>query len=86
MQQGLKDFDVSVFFGIVAPSGTPQEVIGKLNAAFVKVLNDPKVRDTLAAQGLEPAASSSPEQLAEYMRGEAAKWKDIIARSGAKAD
>jgi tripartite-type tricarboxylate transporter receptor subunit TctC len=85
-EQGLKDFDVSVFFGIVAPSGTPQEVIGKLNAAFVKVLNDPKVRDTLAAQGLEPAASSSPEQLAEYMRGEAAKWKDIIARSGAKAD
>jgi tripartite-type tricarboxylate transporter receptor subunit TctC len=85
-EQGLKDFDVSVFFGIVAPAGTPPAVIGKLNSAFVKVLQDPKVRDYLEAQGLEPASATTPEQLSTYMRAEAAKWKDVIAKSGARAD
>jgi tripartite-type tricarboxylate transporter receptor subunit TctC len=85
-EQGLKDFDVSVFFGIVAPAGTPPEVVKKLNSSFVKVLQDPKIRDSLSAQGLEPAAATTPEQLSAYMRSEAAKWKDIIAKSGAKAD
>jgi tripartite-type tricarboxylate transporter receptor subunit TctC len=85
-EQGLKDFDVSVFFGIVAPAGTPPAVIGKLNSAFVKVLQEPSVRESLAAQGLEPAQATTPEQLSEYMRAEATKWKDVIAKSGARAD
>ena len=85
-EQGLKDFDVSVFFGIVVPAGTPPDIVTKLNASFVKVLQEPKISDSLSAQGLESAPATTPEQLSTYMRSEAAKWKDIIAKSGAKVD
>jgi tripartite-type tricarboxylate transporter receptor subunit TctC len=85
-EQGMKDFDVSVFFGIVAPAGTPQEVVTKLNAAFSQALADPEVRTKLSAQGLEPPADTTPAQLAAYMRREAAKWQEIVKASGAKAD
>lgn len=86
MEQGVKDFDVSVFFGIVAPSGTPQEVVTQLNAAFIRVLQQPDVKTMLAAQGLEPPPQSTPAQLAVYMRSELAKWREVIQVSGAKAD
>jgi len=86
MEQGLKDFDASVFFGIVAPSGTPQEVVSKLNAAFAQVLRQPDVKQRLSEQGLEPPPQTTPAQLAVYMRSEAAKWNEVIKLSGAKAD
>jgi len=86
MEQGLKDFDASVFFGIVAPSGTPQDVVTKLNAAFAQVMQQPDVKQRLAQQGLEPPPQSTPAQLAVYMRSEAAKWREVIKVSGAKAD
>jgi len=85
-EQGLKDFDASVFFGIVAPAGTPSEVVNKLNAAFAAVLKQPDVRQRLAQQGLEPPPDYTPAQLAGYMRNEAAKWREVIRTSGARAD
>jgi len=85
-EQGLKDFDSSVFFGIVAPAGTPSEVVTKLNAAFAAVLQQPDVRQRLSQQGLEPPPNYTPAQLAGYMRNEAAKWREVIRTSGARAD
>lgn len=85
-EQGLKDFDASVFFGIVVPAGTPPEVVGKLNGAFTQVLQSPDIKAKLAAQGLEPPAKYTPAQLASYMRDESAKWREVIKQSGAKAD
>jgi tripartite-type tricarboxylate transporter receptor subunit TctC len=85
-EQGVAGFDVSVFFGIVAPASTPRDVIDKLNRAFVEVLKQPEVRKTLLAQGLEFAPSSTPEQLAGFIRSEVAKWRDVVASSGASID
>jgi tripartite-type tricarboxylate transporter receptor subunit TctC len=85
-EQGLKDFDATVFFGIVAPSGTPQDVVSKLNAAFMQVVQQPDVKERLGKQGLEPPVDYSPAQLAVYMRKEAAKWRDVIKVSGATVD
>lgn len=85
-EQGLKDFDASVFFGIVAPAGTPPEVMARLNASFAAVLQQPDVRQRLAQAGLEPPANYTPAQLANYMRSEASKWREVIRVSGAKAD
>lgn len=85
-EQGLKDFDSSVFFGIVAPAGTPPEVVNKLNAAFAAALQQPEVRQRLAQQGLEPPANYTPAQLAGYMRREADKWREVIRISGARVD
>ncbi|MCW5638048.1 MAG: tripartite tricarboxylate transporter substrate binding protein [Rubrivivax sp.] len=85
-EQGLKDFDASVFFGIVAPAGTPQPVVDKLNAAFAKVLDDPGVKERLEKQGLEPPRDHTPAALAAYMKSEAEKWRQVIKVSGARAD
>ncbi|HSW17895.1 MAG TPA: tripartite tricarboxylate transporter substrate binding protein [Ramlibacter sp.] len=85
-EQGLKDFDSSVFFGVVVPAATPQDVVAKLNGAFAQVLQQPEIRQKLAAQGLEPPPQYTPAQLAGYMRNEAAKWREVIKLSGAKVD
>lgn len=85
-EQGLQDFDVSVFFGIVAPAGTPQNVVTRLNAAFATVLQQPDVQKTLADQGLEPPPATTPAQLAVFMRREVAKWSNVVKTSGATVD
>lgn len=86
MEQGLKEFDVSVFFGIVVPADTHADVIAKLNSAFVQVLQQPDVKQNLAAQGLEPAQRTSPADLGNFMRREIAVWRDVVKASGAKVD
>jgi tripartite-type tricarboxylate transporter receptor subunit TctC len=85
-EQGLPGFDVSVFFGVVAPAGTPPATVARLNAAFAQVLARPQVREGLAAQGLALTQDHGATQLAAYMRAESAKWKDAVKASGAKAD
>jgi tripartite-type tricarboxylate transporter receptor subunit TctC len=85
-EQGLKDFDASVFFGIVVPAGTPQATIDRLNGAFVEVMGDPAVKERLEKQGLEPPRNFTPAELARYMESEVVKWREVIKVSGARAD
>jgi tripartite-type tricarboxylate transporter receptor subunit TctC len=84
--QGLKGYDVSVFFGIVAPAGTPKAAVDRLNQAFVAALKQPDVRQTLSAQGLEFAADTSPQHLATFIAAEVAKWRAVVQSSGAQID
>lgn len=85
-EQGLKGFDATVFFGIVVPSGTPQDTVSRLNAAFAQVMQQYEVKDSLSRQGLEPPLDYTPAQLAVYMRHEAAKWREVIKAAGATVD
>ena len=85
-EQGYKGYDVSVFFGIVAPAGTPADRVAKLNHAFAEVLNSPRVRQMFAAQGLEASADTSPPKLGQFIASESAKWKDVVKKSGAQLD
>ena len=85
-EQGLAGFDVSVFFGLVVPTGTPKDVIDKLNRAFADALKQPEVRKTLLAQGLEFAPSTAPEQLAGFIQSEVVKWRSVVQKSGAEID
>ncbi len=85
-EQGFAGYDVSVFFGIVAPAGTPPERIARLNQAFAEVLGTPKVKQMFAAQGLEAAADTSPRKLAQFIASESAKWKAVVQKSGAQLD
>ena len=85
-EQGYKGYDVSVFFGIVAPAGTPADRVSKLNQAFAEVLNSPKVKQMFAAQGLEASADTSPQKLGQFIVSESAKWKDVVKKSGAQLD
>ncbi len=86
MEQGVPDFDVSVFFGVVAPAGTPKDVVQRLNVALSQVLQQPEVRQGLTAQGLEMASDLAPEQLASFLQKEVPKWREVVKASGAKVD
>lgn len=85
-EQGLKGYDVSVFFGIVAPVGTPADRVKKLNRAFAEVLASPKVRQQFAAQGLEAAPATTPEQLARFISQQMQMWAMVVRQSGAQLD
>jgi tripartite-type tricarboxylate transporter receptor subunit TctC len=84
--QGLPGFDVSVFFGVVAPAGTPAETVTRLNRAFADALKRPELADMLAGQGLEMASSTAPESLRAFMTKEITTWREVVKASGAQLD
>ena len=85
-EQGYPGYDVSVFFGVVAPAGTPADRVAKLNKAFAEVLASPKVTALFAAQGLESAPDTSPQQLGRFIASETNKWQGVVKASGAQLD
>jgi tripartite-type tricarboxylate transporter receptor subunit TctC len=82
---GLSGFESVGWFGLVAPAGTPPDIIGRLNAAFQKALSDPAAADKIRVLGAEPAPSS-PEKFAEFIRSESVKWGKLIADAGIKGE
>ena len=85
-EQGVKGYDVSVFFGVVAPKGLPADRQKLLNEAFAKVLADPKVKQSLAAQGLEASPDTTPQGLAKFITSETNKWAKVVKAAGATLD
>lgn len=85
-QQGLAGYEVSVFFAVVAPAGTPPERIARLNQAFAQALHSAPLRSAFAAQGLEPASDSSAAYLQQFIAAETDKWKTLVQESGASLD
>lgn len=79
---GLKGFDVSVFFGIVVPKGTPPEIVAKLNAAFRAAIKDPAIKMAMDQQGIIPAQSDTPAYLAQFMTSETAHWRSVLTQVG----
>jgi tripartite-type tricarboxylate transporter receptor subunit TctC len=84
-EAGLGDFEVTTWYGVLAPAGTPRSIVGRLNAELVKIMHSPELKEKLAATGTEPF-TSTPEEFAAYIKREIAKWGDVIRKSGAKAD
>jgi tripartite-type tricarboxylate transporter receptor subunit TctC len=82
---GVKGFELSAWDGIWAPAGTPRAIIDKLNAAYNKALNDPRVKERLLARGAEPVPGT-PEDLAKHVATELPKWAEVVKASGAKVD
>ena len=84
-EQGLKGFEAYAWQGLAAPTGTPPEVIAKLNKALVDALNSTPVKARFQVLGLEPIPST-PAQMATYAKAEREKWADVIRSSGIKLD
>ena len=85
IEAGLPGFEVTSWFGLLAPAGTPGAVIGRLNAETVKALGRADVKATLGAQGLE-VAPSSPEAFAAHIKSEIARFSKIARAAGIKAE
>jgi len=84
-QSGLPDFEVVGWNGYVAPKGTPQPILAKLNTALRAGLQDSDVLSKLGIAGYEPAAPNSPDDFAKFITEDTAKWKDLVAKLNLKA-
>ena len=82
---GYPQLDVSLWYGIMAPAGTPAGVVGRLNATIATVLGLADIRERFAAQGAE-ASRTTPEEFARFMRQELARWEPIVKSAGIKAE
>jgi tripartite-type tricarboxylate transporter receptor subunit TctC len=81
----LKGFSIDTWWGLVAPAGTPRDVVQKLNLAFVAALNSPEAKTRFAGLLAEPVPST-PEEFGAFMRAELAKYEKVVKASGAKVD
>ena len=84
-ESGLPGYEAVSWYGVLAPAGTPRDIVTRLNTEVVRALKLPEVRQLMLAQGAEPV-SESPEQFAALIKSDIAKWGDVVRKSGAKAD
>jgi len=84
-ESGFPGFDLYVWYGLMAPAGTPPEVIAKLSHETAKVMAQADLKGRFASLGMEPM-TSTPEQFAAHLRTETAKWAKIVRDSGARAE
>ena len=84
-EAGVPGYDVTVWFGILAPAGTPKPIIDRLNAEMVKVIRTPEITDRFMKAGVDPVAST-PEAFSGYLKSEVGRWAKVIQDAGIKAD
>ena len=84
-ESGLKGFEVLNWNGIVAPAGTPREIVARLNRDIVRAAQQPDVRERVGAQG-NLVIGDSPEEFAAYIRVEADKWSAVVKKAGIRID
>ena len=84
-ESGFKGFDAVTWFGLLAPAGTPREVVARLNAEFNRALRMPELAKRLSDEGADPAGGT-PEQFAALIKDEIPRWGKVVRESGAKVD
>jgi len=84
-EAGLKGFNLDAWGGLVAPAGTPAEIVTKLNVALRKVIDSPQVQAKFKNVGFE-GFSSTPQELGDYMKAELADWGKMVKDAGIKSD
>src|SRR2546427_2009421 len=85
-EAGLANYDVSIWYGFFAPKATPREIVARLFETTRQALQDPKLKEILARDGTETAASRSPEDFAAFLREDASVIARVIRETGAKFD
>jgi tripartite-type tricarboxylate transporter receptor subunit TctC len=84
-ESGLAGYDVSNWLGLLAPAGTPKDVLATLHAALGRAMNAPALRQQLTALGIEPTFGT-PEEFTTLIRTELPKWAEVVRKSGATVD
>jgi tripartite-type tricarboxylate transporter receptor subunit TctC len=84
-ESGLPGYEVGSWQGVFAPAGVPPEIVKRLNAEIVKIINMPDVQKKLIELGAEPVGDT-PEQFGAFVKAEVVKWGDVVKKSGAKVD
>lgn len=84
-EAGLAGYEIGSWQGVFAPAGTPVDVVKRLNAEIVKIINMPDVREKLVGLGAEPVGNT-PDEFAALVKGEVVKWAAVVKQSGARVD
>lgn len=84
-ESGVPGLESGTWYGLLAPAGTPREIVTRLNAAVVQIVQLPEVREKLHAQGAEPM-TGTPEQVGEFIRSEIAKAAKVVKAAGIRLD
>ena len=84
-EAGVVGFEVTAWGGVIVPGGTPKAIVARLNAEVNKALAQPRVRERLTSLGSE-VVGGTPEQFAEHIQKETAKWAGVVKRAGVKID
>jgi tripartite-type tricarboxylate transporter receptor subunit TctC len=84
-EAGLPQFDVTTWYGILAPSGTPRPVVMRLNTELARIMHSSELKEKLDALATDPV-TSTPEEFASLIRSEIAKWAAVVREAGLKAD
>jgi tripartite-type tricarboxylate transporter receptor subunit TctC len=84
-EAGVKGYEATLWFALVAPAGLPPAVAAKLNRETLDILNSAEMKEAMTQQGLVPD-SSTPDALATQIREDIVKWRDVIAKTGIKAE
>ncbi len=85
-ESGIQGFEAVSWFGIWAPAGTPRDVVAKINADIQKVFADPDFREKFLDRAMLDPITGSPDQFAEFIRAEAAKWSKVIKDANLKVE
>ncbi len=84
-EAGVPGYEVTLWFGVFAPAGTPQVLVGRINAEMVRILKLQDVRERLATAGAEPVGNS-PAEFAALVQRERTKWADVVTKAGIRVD
>ena len=84
-ESGLPGYSATAWYGVLAPAGTPRDIIAKLNKEIVKILGNDEVRKRIASDGGE-VIGSTPEEFTAVMKTDIAKWAKVVKASGAQVD
>jgi tripartite-type tricarboxylate transporter receptor subunit TctC len=85
-ESGLPDFEAASWFGLVAPSGTPPEIVAKINADVQRILGDASFKEKFLRPNRYEPITGSPEQFGEFMKADALKWMKVINDANVKVD
>ena len=84
-EAGVNGVEVVVWYGVLAPAGTPKDIVATLAAAIAKAANSPDIRHKLLDQGAEPVGNTAQE-FGALLKDEVAKWREVVRASGLKAE
>lgn len=84
-ESGVKGFESGTWYGLLAPAGTPRDIVNRVNGAVVRALQFADVREKLNAQGAEPL-SGTPDQVGEFVRSEIVKWGKVVKAAGIRLE
>lgn len=85
IEAGLPGYEVYVWYGVMAPAGTPKDIVEKLNKELLRIFNLPDIKNKLLAQGGD-LATGTPDEFAEFIRADVTKWKKVIELAGVRVE